>query len=327
MTTEIVTLNCPKCGSPDQVVDHELHYGIEFRCKNCGTISVLIMNQKLYMPLPGERICIKCGRVAQREARFCQCGESLIKKCVNQSCLREIPVDHEICDFCGWRQNAIPFTAEGDKVSFTLAIKHYLDPENSVSVKGREFIEGLILKSRDAYYIGTLLKELAANGIDMTPHVVQIVNLINDPEIKASVLDTFENCTQKSRSIIPEFPDSQKYVNEGLVSVVKYMLQNHNADGRMDQTRLMEEFLSKPINQSIIKKISQLGVESIPDLVRLMDYTKNYLVKDQCKKILVSNGSSSVPLLVKSKSNQALSKATIEWIDHAIQEINGQLYS
>jgi hypothetical protein len=43
---------------------------------------------------------MECGRVARGEARFCQCGASLVRTC--HWCYREVPVDHPRCDICGW---------------------------------------------------------------------------------------------------------------------------------------------------------------------------------------------------------------------------------
>jgi hypothetical protein len=51
-------------------------FGAEFRCDHCGVTSVLIIDRAL-VPLStlqkqGEKVCIECGRMELREARFCQ---------------------------------------------------------------------------------------------------------------------------------------------------------------------------------------------------------------------------------------------------------------
>jgi RecJ-like exonuclease len=80
-------------------------FGAEFRCDHCGVISVLIIDRAL-VPLStlqkhGEKVCISCGRTALREARFCQEGHPLVRRCVYPGCRKEFPVDHQRCDFCG----------------------------------------------------------------------------------------------------------------------------------------------------------------------------------------------------------------------------------
>jgi len=327
MTTEIVTLNCPKCGSADQVIEKELRFNLEFKCKHCGSTSVLIMNNRLYLPLPGEKICVSCGRVAQRNARFCQCGESLVTKCINQDCLLEIAVDHEICDYCGWRQNVEPYSDDGDKISFKLSINKYLDPELSMKERGREIIEGMILTSRDSNNISTMLNELATNGIDITRFVVQIEKLIEDSEIQIiaqKMLDIYGH--SDSRKLLDP-SKSQKYIEDGLVSALKYAIENRNKDSRIDMLNIFDEFFSKPLEQSTIKRISMVAIEWIPDIVTVMNKSKNYHVKDQCKQILVFIGSSAIPILEKCKRNKETTQSTREWIDHAIEEIQGKKYT
>jgi hypothetical protein len=103
MDSEIIALRCPSCGNASNAVARELRFGYEFNCKHCATVSMLVINRQLYVPQPGERICAACGRVAPRGSRFCQCGRSLVRTCV--ACSKEFPVDHAICDFCGWTQS------------------------------------------------------------------------------------------------------------------------------------------------------------------------------------------------------------------------------
>ena len=102
---EIVALRCPSCGGGTSQPTREMPFGAEFRCDHCGVTSVLIIDRAL-VPLStlqkqGEKVCTTCGRVALREARFCQEGHALVRECVYNDCRREFAVDHKRCDFCG----------------------------------------------------------------------------------------------------------------------------------------------------------------------------------------------------------------------------------
>jgi RecJ-like exonuclease len=100
---EIIALRCPSCGGGPSEPSREMPFGAEFRCDHCGVTSVLIIDRAL-VPLStlqrqGEKVCIACGRMALREARFCQEGHALVQRCT--SCSKEFAVDHQRCDFCG----------------------------------------------------------------------------------------------------------------------------------------------------------------------------------------------------------------------------------
>jgi biotin carboxyl carrier protein len=91
-------------------------FGAEFRCDHCGVISVLIIDRAL-VPLStlqrqGEKVCVACGRVALREARFCQEGHPLVRRCISPLCGKEFPVDHHRCDYCGRLQDGKERTLE-----------------------------------------------------------------------------------------------------------------------------------------------------------------------------------------------------------------------
>lgn len=127
---EIVALRCPSCSGAINQPTRETTFGAEFSCEICGITSVLIINQAL-VPLStlqklGEKVCTICGRIAQREARFCQDGHSLVRNCIN--CDEEFAVDHQRCDFCGWEQTVKPFTEEGKSVAFERAISEITNP-------------------------------------------------------------------------------------------------------------------------------------------------------------------------------------------------------
>src|SRR4051812_1169462 len=100
MSAEIKALRCPSCGNPANVAARELRFGYEFKCTQCGTVSVLIINNQLYVRRGRERVCPYCGRVAARTDRYCQCEKSLIRQC--RKCGKETFIDNRICSHCGW---------------------------------------------------------------------------------------------------------------------------------------------------------------------------------------------------------------------------------
>ena len=106
MSNKTIPLKCPSCGNSSNLTAKELQFGFEFKCQFCSTISILVINDQLYIPSPGEHVCVKCGRVSVPDARFCQCGASLTRKC--SGCHKEIPILHEICDYCGLPHNSPP---------------------------------------------------------------------------------------------------------------------------------------------------------------------------------------------------------------------------
>jgi hypothetical protein len=99
MGVEIVPLRCPSCGNAANTQGGDSRFGCPVKCGYCGTESILIINRMLYAPKPHEHVCLHCGRVATPNARFCQCGESLVQSC--PLCQSEFPADHRICDQCG----------------------------------------------------------------------------------------------------------------------------------------------------------------------------------------------------------------------------------
>jgi hypothetical protein len=105
MDAQILAIKCPACGNTSNLGGKELRYGYQFTCPHCSTTSVLIINGQLYSPKLGEHVCTTCGRIAIPPARFCQCGAPLVRKCTNINCQKEFPIDHLICDFCGWQQD------------------------------------------------------------------------------------------------------------------------------------------------------------------------------------------------------------------------------
>src|SRR3954470_17836897 len=107
MATEIRAFRCPSCGSGTSIELDAARFGYAFICAHCSTRSVVIIDRQLYVPQPGEHVCTACGLVASRKSRYCQCGSSLVKPCVK--CQKEFPVDHALCDQCGWPQDVQPY--------------------------------------------------------------------------------------------------------------------------------------------------------------------------------------------------------------------------
>lgn len=130
MNPEIQPLVCPHCGNTRNVIEKEFHFGAELRCEACGTTSVLITNQQLYQPRPGDLICIRCGRVSPPTSRYCQCGADLRRKCIQ--CLQEFPIFHTICDHCGWPQDVPVQSKEGYTLTVQRWIKSLLDPAENI---------------------------------------------------------------------------------------------------------------------------------------------------------------------------------------------------
>ena len=132
MNAQTIAVKCPQCGNSTNLEAQQSQFGYEFTCSFCGTTSVLVINRQLYVPTPGERVCAKCGRVAMRDARVCQCGAPLVRKCVNPKCLKEFPVNHQICDYCGWPQEVNPTSSDATEVKVRHAIRDLSDPDIKV---------------------------------------------------------------------------------------------------------------------------------------------------------------------------------------------------
>lgn len=111
MSATVLPLQCPQCGNANNVIEKEYGFGAEFKCLVCGTTSVMVINQQLYAPRPGDLICVQCGRVSPFSSHYCQCGADLRRKCI--SCQEEFPIYHNVCDHCGWPQHISLHSQEG----------------------------------------------------------------------------------------------------------------------------------------------------------------------------------------------------------------------
>ncbi len=133
---EIAPLKCPSCGSSTTGPSKPLAFGAEFSCAHCGSTSVLIINRALLpvdaLQKSGDQVCAICGRVAKLDARFCQDGHSLVRRCLNQECLKEFPAHHQRCDNCGWLQDVMPGTPEAADLELESAIRDLSDSSSNV---------------------------------------------------------------------------------------------------------------------------------------------------------------------------------------------------
>jgi RNA polymerase subunit RPABC4/transcription elongation factor Spt4 len=101
VNTHIVPLTCPQCGNTKNVSERQLHYGFEFACESCSTVSVLVIDNRLYVPRPGEHVCSECGYVVEPEARFCaNCGGRLPTRYC-PACQVLVSSDAKFCTNCG----------------------------------------------------------------------------------------------------------------------------------------------------------------------------------------------------------------------------------
>ena len=190
-SVEIVALRCPSCGNTSNVPEKELKFGYQFICQYCGTVSVLIINRMLYIPLPGEKVCVNCGRVVQRDARFCQCGASLVRTCI--FCQKEFPVDHNVCDYCGWPQDVEPSSKAGIKLRVQRAISDLSNLDWKIQKKACDALiaigpaavpalADLIRRSEDRGVIAWACAALEAIGPAASEAVPALADLIRRSE-------------------------------------------------------------------------------------------------------------------------------------------------
>jgi hypothetical protein len=159
---EIAPLNCPSCGSSTTGPTRPLAFGAEFTCAHCGSTSVLIINRALMLAdalqATGDQVCAICGRVARREARFCQDGHKLVRECLK--CHHEFAAHHHRCDDCGWPQSTIPGTSEADAIELERAIQD--------------------LGDRSAHVVCTALATIRSTGRRASRAVPAIIDLLTD---------------------------------------------------------------------------------------------------------------------------------------------------
>lgn len=160
MNPTILPLQCPQCGNTNNLIEKEYEFGAEFTCQQCGTKSVMVMNQQLYAPRPGDLICITCGRVSPAGTQFCQCGADLLRSCV--LCEREFPLYHQICDHCGWPQTVAPTSQAGTILKVQRHLTALTDSSSAVRQTAQQALDEFF--APPAYLTPTLIK-----GIEIYP--------------------------------------------------------------------------------------------------------------------------------------------------------------
>ena len=133
MSEQIIALQCPQCGNTNNIAERELGFGVEFKCAICHTTAVLIIDHQLYRPKESDLICITCGRVAAAGSRFCQCGASLVKDCIN--CGEEFPIHHSVCDHCGWVQTVPLNSQEGLMMQLQRIVRGYDSKDRALQLR------------------------------------------------------------------------------------------------------------------------------------------------------------------------------------------------
>jgi hypothetical protein len=223
METQILALKCPSCGNTSNLPGKEAHYGFQFACEHCQTTSVLVINKQLYTPRLGEHICISCGRIAIPDARFCQCGAALVRRCDNLNCLKEISVDHSICDFCGWPQFNSPKTDEGEEKILKDAISNLHDINIRVREEALQNIRRLAMKasaaipviydfyknSSDLHEQNKFIDTLGELGELAIPYLIKILSS-TDSNIRKTALQNIIRIGPKASVVIPGLPDLYK---------------------------------------------------------------------------------------------------------------------
>lgn len=133
MSPRTVRLQCPSCGGTADLDSAQVSFGLKFQCAFCRTTSILVIDNQLYEPRPGEVACPECGRVSPPTASFCQCGVSLRVACTN--CLDRIPLSHTICDHCGWPRAVDPHTDKGRMLRAARWAESLTDPDPAVRLR------------------------------------------------------------------------------------------------------------------------------------------------------------------------------------------------
>lgn len=293
MEAKIISLSCPNCGNAEQHVTTDIHFGYQFKCGSCGSSSVLIVNNRLYMPMPGERVCTSCGQVAERNARYCQCGRSLVRKCIYPTCLKDFPINHEICDHCGWDQNIEPFSNEGKKQRVIQSIRDMSDPDPRVSAAAYKYAQDTLLKQQDAQILLDAIHTIDPTLTVTLPLLIDAVLLSNNMEV----------CS-RAWKILSSLSEAQIYnpaYQKGLLQIL--------ADAKVEVIK----------NESA-EIIPYAGTSLIPHLIEIMDSKIDYALRERCQKILINMGPPAVPLMTNYLSSHFVSEAVQGWVNTAIKE-------
>jgi len=262
MDTQIIALKCPSCGNTNNVAEKEINYGYEFTCKQCLTTSVLVINKQLYTPKPGEHICIVCGRVTASDVRFCQCGASLVRKCINPKCLKEFPVDHRLCDYCGWPQDVEESSRVGGDIKIQRAIKDLSDPDPKIQISACQAIAAI---GPDAYS--------AENPL------INIFASTNNSDLVINACNAFWSICAKSTAVIPILEKRLQITTSlYIVEAISLVYSSLHANCSTITQKLMEilEHNASDMKSEIefdhaLRIFKLLGSPVVPALVEFLD--------------------------------------------------------
>ncbi len=334
-SNEIVALRCPSCGEGITQPSREMPFGAEFRCDGCDITSVLIVNRDL-VPLStlqklGEKVCAACGRIAHRDARFCQEGHTLVRPCIK--CLKEFAVDHPRCDFCGWIQIVKPGTEDGEALAFQDAVSDLASP-SPLDFRGSlgEVIAGGSSASRADIsaavsaihsrmieprprYTSECWKALGSLGTAAMP---AILSIINDPSFKDKNLFC-EDLVNTLRNLKPASQQTAPILRQRLEEIwTSRWSDNHTDEGIKwnwlfsclgtvspeDALSLCSRSLDEwdkngsKVNERILLEAFALGKEAIPKLEKFCGFLSGRRGK-ACSKVIsaLREGQSFVTLL------------------------------
>ncbi len=294
MNAQIIALQCPQCGGTDTVDARVARFGYEFTCKHCKTTSVLVINSKLHIRTGGEHVCVDCGRVASSNARYCQCGASLVAQC--RSCLKEFPVDHTLCDFCGWPSGLDPSSPEGHVVRSRRAIKELTnyDP-NSVAAgfkelaciaptqEAAEAVLAYYQRRPKAPFRGHALFVLGKMGPIGVAALVEISKTELCPELIESLSQSGEAGAKALLEVIPRAmrtkPSADFSPAPGLISKL-------GKCGPSAIPILMEYLLVQGFSAYAREALVQIGTPAIPELKRLTGFFADWDNKQLAKRVI-----------------------------------------
>ena len=265
---EIVALRCPSCGSGITEPSREKAFGAEFRCDVCGIASVLIVDRAL-VPLStlqkaGEKVCVACGRVAQREARFCQEGHPLVRKCIK--CLHEFAVDHQRCDSCGWIQNVKPGTVEGEALAFDQAVHDVADPSYSVLWSALRVVSaggGSASKSAATAAVAAILQRMNDPSFDPRDFCI-----IDDSWIEDHCWKALSKLGPEARQALPMLRQRIEESNNSVSTdaMLKCLVAISPEDALAYYSRRLEEGDKDDLNNLAVQGLFAQGNAAIPTL-------------------------------------------------------------
>jgi len=307
---EIVALRCPSCGNASNVPEKELKFGYQFTCPYCGTVSVLIINRMLYIPLPGEKVCVKCGRVAPRGARFCQCGASLVRTCI--FCLKEFPVDHGICDYCGWPQDVEPSSEAGIKLKVQRAISDLSNPDPKIQKDACE-----------------ALKAIGPAASEAVPALADLIRRSKDQDVIESAWDALKAIGPAAPEAVPALADLiRRSKNQ---DVIKSACEALKAIGpaASEAVPALADLIRRSENRVVIasacwalEAIGPAASEAVPALADLIRRSENQVVIARACEALEAIGPAALPELKPLTSwLSGLDKWKKEYIRDVIAEI------